>query len=67
MALELVPKDKWENEVKFEDPQDGPLRYIGPDRRKTIRRIKVDRRAMVRFENTPDRRQGGDRRPGIRL
>ncbi len=67
MELELVPKDEWENEAKPEDPQDGSLRYTGPDRRKTPRRIKVDRREMVRFENTPDRRRNGDRRMGTRM
>jgi len=67
MELELVPKDKWENEVISEDSQDGSVRYTGPDRRKTPRRIKVDRRGMVRFENAPDRRQNGDRRLGTRM
>jgi len=67
MELKLVPKDEWENEVGCEGPEDGPLQYIGPDRRKISRRIKVDRRAMVRFESTPDRRHNGDRRLSTRM
>jgi len=62
MKLELVPKNEWENGAESEGLQDGSLQYVGPDRRKTARRIKVDRRAMVRFENTVDRRQNKDRR-----
>jgi len=62
MELELVPKDESGRNVESTGSQDGPLEYTGPDRRKTPRRIKVDRREMVRFENTPDRRRSGDRR-----
>jgi len=62
MELELVPKDDLGQNVASAEPQDGPLKYTGPDRRKTPRRIKVDRREMVRFENTPDRRHSVDRR-----
>ncbi|HHI94484.1 MAG TPA: hypothetical protein ENK04_13385 [Gammaproteobacteria bacterium] len=63
MELKLVPKDEWENEARSEGPEDDEaLQYIGPDRRKAHRRIKVDRREMVRFESTPDRRHNGERR-----
>ncbi|MCF6256260.1 MAG: hypothetical protein L3J98_07915 [Gammaproteobacteria bacterium] len=67
MELKLVPKDEWENEAEPEGSEDGPLQYTGPDRRKASRRIKVDRREMIRFENTPDRRQNGDRRLNTRM
>jgi hypothetical protein len=67
MTLELVPKDAPAEQIAPTGPQDGPLKYTGPDRRKTPRRIKVDRREMVRFENTPDRRQMGDRRLKTRM
>jgi len=64
MELKLVPKDEWENEA---GPEDAPLQHIGPDRRKETRRITVDRREMVRFESTPDRRHNGDRRLNTRM
>ncbi|HEC20206.1 MAG TPA: hypothetical protein ENI97_12800 [Gammaproteobacteria bacterium] len=48
-------------------PHDGALKYVGPERRKAPRRVTVDRREMVRFENTPDRRQNGDRRISTRM
>ncbi len=67
MELKLVPKDEWENEVEPEGAKDVPLQYTGPDRRKSSRRIKGDRREMVRFENTPDRRHTGDRRLSTRM
>lgn len=67
MELKLVPKDEWESTIKSENLQEGFLRYAGPDRRKAARRITVDRRAMVRFENVPDRRQNGDQRLGTRI
>lgn len=67
MTLELVPIDAPVDKVAATGPQDGSLEYTGPDRRKNVRRIKVDRREMVRFENTPDRRQNGDRRLKTRI
>lgn len=67
MELELVPKDAPEQQTTSGMPQDGALKYTGPERRKAPRRIKVDRREMVRFENTPDRRQAGDRRLKTRM
>jgi len=67
MELELVPKDSPTDKIASAGPQDGPLEYTGPDRRKSPRRVKVDRREMVRFENTPDRRQAGDRRLKTRM
>jgi hypothetical protein len=67
MELELVPKDAPVEKDVSNTPQDGPLKYTGPDRRKAPRRITVDRREMVRFENKPDRRQNGDRRLQTRM
>lgn len=67
MTLELVPIDTPADKIAATGPQDGPLEYTGPDRRKGLRRIKVDRREMVRFENTPDRRHNGDRRLKTRM
>lgn len=67
MTLELVPKDLPAGNINPTDPQDGPLEYTGSERRKALRRIKVDRREMVRFETTPDRRQAGDRRLKTRM
>lgn len=67
MELELIPKDELGQSPEAAVPQDGPLKYTGPDRRKTPRRIKVDRREMVRFETTQDRRQSTDRRLNTRM
>ena len=67
MELELVPKDGPEEKAEPQTMQDGPLVYTGPERRKAPRRITVDRREMVRFQNTPDRRQAGDRRINTRM
>jgi hypothetical protein len=67
MELELVPKDAPVEKADENAPQDGPLKYTGPDRRKAPRRVTVDRREMVRFENKPDRRQNGDRRLQTRM
>lgn len=67
MELELVPKDAPAEKIESAGPQDGPLQYTGPDRRKAPRRITVDRREMVRFEETKDRRQNGDRRLKTRM
>ena len=67
MELELVPKEAYEQKVADQTPGEEPLVYKGPDRRKKIRRVTVDRREMVRFENKPDRRCGGDRRIATRM
>lgn len=62
MELELVPKDKIDQKVAHQEAEESPMVYTGPERRKKVRRVTVDRREMVRFENKPDRRNGGDRR-----
>lgn len=70
MELELVPKDVIDQSVtdqasSHEDEE--RLVYTGPDRRKKVRRVTVDRREMVRFENKPDRRTGKDRRLEMKM
>lgn len=67
MELELVPKDAPAQNIESDVPHDGPLKYTGPERRKAPRRVTVDRREMVRFESTKDRRQNGDRRLNTRM
>lgn len=67
MELELVPKDAPNPAGDDDAPKDGPLRYTGPERRKQLRRVTVDRREMVRFETKPDRRSGKDRRVAEKL
>lgn len=67
MELELMPKSEPEKVFVPEGPQDGPLIYTGPERRKGLRRVMVDRREMARFEAKPDRRHGMDRRVELKL
>ena len=67
MELELVPKDEPEKKAEGHVLQDGPLVYTGPERRKGLRRVTVDRREMVRFETKPERRRAGDRRMSTSL
>lgn len=71
MELELVPKDVIDQTVADQiDPLGGEedkMVYTGPDRRKTVRRVTVDRREMVRFESKPDRRSGKDRRQEMKM
>lgn len=67
MELELMPKGEQEKVPDVQGPQDGPLVYTGPERRKALRRMMVDRREMARFEAKPDRRRGMDRRVELKL
>lgn len=67
MELELVPKDDYDRSVANQSPEEEGLVYTGPNRRKNVRRVTVDRREMVRFEDKPDRRSGGDRRIATRM
>ena len=67
MELELVPKEQIDQKVTAQESEEAPLVYTGPERRKKVRRVTVDRREMVRFENKPDRRSGGDRRIATRM
>lgn len=64
MELELLP-------LGFEDPEQdrranpkaGKPKYEGVERRRDVRRLCMDRRAMLRFEpGQADRRSGNDRR-----
>jgi hypothetical protein len=67
MELELVPKEKFDQKVTHQEPAEAPMVYKGPERRKQVRRVTVDRREMVRFESKPDRRHGGDRRIATKM
>ena len=71
MELELVPKDVIDqsvaNQATHHVADEERMVYTGPERRKGSRRITVDRREMVRFENKPDRRSGKDRRLEMRI
>lgn len=67
MELELMPKSEPGKAPGSHGRQDGPLVYTGPERRKALRRVMVDRREMVRFEAKQDRRHGGDRRGDLKL
>ena len=67
MELELMPKNEPEKAPETQGSQDGPLVYTGPERRKDLRRMTVDRREMARFEAKPDRRRGMDRRVELKL
>lgn len=67
MELELMPKDEPEKVSDKQEPQDGPLLYTGPERRKGSRRVTVDRREMARFEEKKDRRRGQERRGDLKL
>lgn len=67
MELELMPKNESERVPDDQVSQDGPLIYTGPERRKELRRVTVDRREMARFEAKLDRRHGVDRRSDLKL
>lgn len=63
MGLELVSKDEIDVEVRRQAPSDDTtLAYTGTEHRMAIRRITVDRREMVRFEDKSDRRNVKERR-----
>lgn len=67
MELELVPKSEAGKVFDNQQPEDGPLVYTGPERRKGARRVMVDRREMARFEEKTDRRHAVDRRSELKL
>lgn len=67
MELELMPKSEPEKVLENQGIEDGPLVYTGPERRKALRRMTVDRREMARFEEKTDRRHGMDRRSELKL
>ena len=67
MELELMPKGEEEKAFDSKAPQEGPLVYTGPERRKAMRRVTMNRREMARFEAAPDRRRGMDRRVELKL
>ena len=67
MELELMPKSEPEKGLDSQGPQDGQLVYTGPERRKGLRRVTMNRREMARFEAAPDRRQETDRRGELKL
>ena len=67
MELELVPKDETSRSAVEQGVQEEKPVYLGPERRKNIRRITVDRREMVRFEDRTDRRHGRERRVELQL
>ncbi len=63
MGLELVSKDEIDVEVRRQAPsEDTTLAYTGTEHRIVVRRITVDRREMVRFEDKSDRRNDKERR-----
>ncbi len=66
MELELVPEDEpGRSATDSQDEADSAVRYQGPERRAAHRRVTVDRRSMIRFEMTRDRRDGNDRRADL--
>ncbi len=63
MGLELVSKEEIDVNVRRQAPsEDTTLAYTGTEHRVNVRRITVDRREMVRFEDKSDRRNGKERR-----
>jgi hypothetical protein len=68
MGLELVSKEEVDVDVRRQAPsEDTTLAYTGTDHRVVVRRITVDRREMVRFEDKTDRRNGKERRGSNQL
>ena len=68
MGLELVSKEDIDINVsrRAEAKVTTPA-YTGIDHRVFARRINLDRREMVRFEDKPDRRSGKERRVANQL
>ncbi len=63
MGLELVSKDEIDLSVAKQPLlEENAFVYKGPENRVQARRVKVDRRVMLRFEDVSDRRGGADRR-----
>ena len=68
MGLELVSKEEVDVNVRRQAPSEETTpAYTGKDHRVAVRRITVDRREMVRFEDKSDRRAGKDRRVANKL
>ena len=66
MELELVPKEAFDA-IGSQTPKSETPAYTGRDRRVSDRRVTAERRNMIRFEATPDRRGGQDRRSARQL
>ena len=68
MELELISKDEIDGNISNQAPleENMPV-YTGTEHRKNVRRIMVDRREMVRFEDKSDRRGGRERRQSQQL
>lgn len=66
MELELIPKDETGRAMGNQTTEETPA-YQGPERRKLVRRVTVDRREMVRFESKSDRRNGKERRVELQM
>jgi hypothetical protein len=68
--LKLLEKDEGQQDEPSHKrwakylPQDQETDYRGPERRHDQRRKAGDRRELVRFQASPDRRSGRDRRKG---
>ena len=63
MGLELVSKEEIDVNVRRQaSSEDTTPAYRGTEHRVSVRRITVDRREMVRFEDVSDRRDGKERR-----
>lgn len=63
MGLKLVSKEDIDVNVRRQAPsEDTTLAYTGTEYRLAVRRITVDRRELVRFEDKSDRRNGKERR-----
>jgi hypothetical protein len=63
MGLELVSKEDVDVNVRRQAPsEDTTPAYTGTEHRIVVRRITVDRREMVRFEDNSDRRNSKERR-----
>ncbi len=68
MGLELVSKEDIDVNVRRQAPsEDTTLAYTGTEHRVIVRRVTVDRREMVRFEEKTDRRNGKERRVASQL
>ena len=68
MGLELVSKEDIDLDVRGEAPSEETTpAYMGTEHRVAVRRITVDRREMVRFEDKSDRRNGKERRVSQQL
>ena len=68
MGLELVSKEDIDVNVRRQAPsEDTTLAYMGTEHRVIVRRVTVDRREMVRFEEKTDRRNGKERRISLQV